>query len=163
MRMENITLSRKQQIRSEVITRVKEGRLSKQAAADRLEITRRQMDNVLHRYEEEGLKSLVHGNTGQVPGWKTPSAWVETIVTLADKDGKYSDFSIPHMSEMLQENEGICIGRSTLDRVLKANGVRQVRKGKRGVYRKRRQRSSAEGWMPCASCFGTQIQNISRA
>ncbi len=145
--MESITLNKRQQRRVEIITRVESRTVSKAEAAQHLGVSRRQVDNILRRFAEEGVASVVHGNTNRAPALKTPADTTEKIVRLAGEGGKYHDFSISHLHDMLGEHEGVVIARSTLDRILKKHGVRQARSGKRGVYRSCRQRSSQEGWL----------------
>jgi len=143
--MEEVTLDKKQQKRVEVITRVQSGRWTREEAAGALGVTRRQMGNVLRRFEEDGLSSVVHANTGREPVFKTPEDVAKKVLEFAGEGGKYHDFTVCHFHQMLEEHEGIAIGRSTLDRLLRKGGVRLSRAGRRGVYRKRRTRSSAEG------------------
>ena len=45
---------------------------------------------------------------------------VERIVALAGPDGKYHDLNVCHLQELLEREEQIVIGRSTLDRLLQA-------------------------------------------
>lgn len=143
--MESITLNQRQRRRVEIIARVQSRGLSKAEAALHLGVSRRQVHNILRRFDDEGLPSVVHGNAGRAPAWKTPPEVTQTIVCAAGAGGRYHDFSVSHLHDMLVQCEGITIGRSTLDRLLKEHGVRKARSGKRGVYRSRRERSSQEG------------------
>ena len=59
---------------------------------------------------------------------------------------KYFDFNFSHLSEMLEEQEGIKINRETLRQWLRPEGFGgKVRKQRR--HRKRRKRSEKEGHM----------------
>lgn len=145
--MENVTLSSKQQARVEIISRVESGRLSKQEAAQLLGVSRRQVDNILRRFREEGVRSVVHGNTGRTPVHKTRPETVETILRLAGEGGPYHDLSVPHLRLYLAREHGISITRPTLDRLLRTHGVRLTRRRRRTIPRKRRQRSPAEGML----------------
>lgn len=145
--MEKVTLNRKQQVRVEVIHRVVSGGLTKQEAATLLGVTRRQVDNILRRFREEGVKSVVHGNTGRAPVNATPSETVAAIIRLAGEGGPYRDLSIPHLRQYLARHHDITIARPTLDRILREHGVRLTRRVRRSPARKRRERSPAEGML----------------
>jgi hypothetical protein len=47
---------------------------------------------------------------------------VTRILALAGPQGKYHDLNVAHLHELLAREEQIVIGRSTLDRLLKAAG-----------------------------------------
>ncbi len=133
--MGTITLSDKQQRRAEILTRLREGRLSVQQASQLLGVGERQVRRQLARYRRQGLGSLVHANTGCVPANKTPDAVRTKLAELAGKDGRYHDFNTCHLQEMLAEQEGLQIGRSTLDRLLCQDGIRKRRRSRpRRVY-----------------------------
>lgn len=125
--METVTLNKEQQRRAQVLARLSSGSLGKQDAEKLLGVSRRQVNRLLRSYESEGLASLVHGNTGRSPINKTCDDTLSTIVSLADEGGKYHDFNTCHLHDLLAEYEGISIGRSTLDRMLrdKASSSRQ--------------------------------------
>lgn len=145
--METITLNRKQQARVEIIHRVVSGRLTKQEAAELLGVTRRQVDNILRRFREEGIKSVVHGNTGRTPINATPPETVEAILQLVGEGGPYQDLSVPHLRQFLARKHDIALARPTLDRILRKHGVRLTRRLRRTTARKRRERSPAEGML----------------
>ena len=90
---------------------------------------------------------MVHGNTNRVPVHRTPIEIEERIVGLAGPEGKYHDFNTCHLQEMLAEREGIQIGRSTLDRLLKKHQLRQPVLRRRPAKHRRRERSPAEGML----------------
>jgi hypothetical protein len=143
----NITLSKKQQRRAEVLTRVLSGKVTKDEAGYLLELSRRQLNRILIGYRVEGLASLVHGNAGNVPANKTRPESVAAIVGMAGETGIYHQFNVCHMQDLLAENEAITLGRSTLDRLLRENNIIGKPSRKKQVRRKRRERSSAEGML----------------
>jgi hypothetical protein len=99
------------------------------------------------RHAAEGAACVVHGNKGRTCGFKTPADIVEQIEDLAAKDGRYHDFNTTHMQRLLQRREGIRVGRSTLDRMLKKQGVRSRKKGRKRQVFRHRERSSRMGFM----------------
>ena len=68
-------------------------------------------------------------------------------MALAGPDGKYHDLNVCHLQELLEREEQIVIGRSTLDRLLKQAGLRQPAKTAPPVHRRRRLRRPAEGML----------------
>src|SRR5437660_638244 len=143
--METITLSRKQQRRADVVIRVVAGSLSVIEAATLLSCSTKTIRRLVSRYRAEGLLAVIHKNTGRAPVHKTTASMVEQLRVLAGEHGRYKDFNVPHMCQMLKEHEHLLIGRSTLERLLKAEGLRKrVRKGAPAIYR-RRERRRQEG------------------
>lgn len=140
-------MSEKHQRRAQVLNRVLSGSATKAEAERVLQLSRRQLNRVLRDYEAKGPRSLLHGNTGRTPVNKTPSESAARILNLAAEDGKYHDFNVCHMMEMLADNESIVVGRSTLDRLLRGNKLIGKKQSKKQVRRKRRERSSAAGMM----------------
>lgn len=147
METECITLSKKQQRRAEVLNRVLSGNVTKCEAEGLLGLSRRQLNRVLNCYQADGLRSLLHGNTGKTPVNKTSPESIAGILGLAGEDGRYHDFNVCHMHDLLEDNESIVIGRSTLDRLLRENDLIRRKPQKKQVRRKRRERSSAEGML----------------
>lgn len=145
--MGTITLSERQQRRAEIVGRAASGGLSVQQAASLLCVTDRQVRRLIVRFEAEGLPSVIHGNTGRTPANRTTDEVRATLAKLAGKEGKYSDFNTCHMQELLAEHEGIQIGRSTLDRLLVAGGVRKRKRSRPRRVFHRRERVSREGEM----------------
>jgi len=145
--MGEITLNEEQQRKAEVLARVTAGSIQPPEAATLLQVTVRQVYNLMKQYEEKGIACVVHGNAGRVPVHRTPQEVELTIAQLAGPGGKYHDFNTSHMQELLRDLDGVRIGRSTLDRLLKKLEVRSPSSPKRRTKRRRRERSSAEGMM----------------
>src|SRR5437588_1148542 len=143
--METITLSRKQQRRADVIIRASAGSLSIVEAATMLSCSTKTIRRAVSRYRTEGHSAVIHKNTGRAPAHKTAASIVEQLRVLAGEHGRYKDFNVPHMCQMLKQHEQLLIGRSTLERLLKAEGLRKrVRTGSPPIYR-RRERRRQEG------------------
>lgn len=140
-------MNKEQQRRAGVLARLSSGSLSKHDAEKLLGLSRRQVNRLLRSYESDGLASLVHGNTGRAPVNKTCADTLSTIVSLADEDGKYHGFNTCHLHDMLAEYEGISVGRSTLDRMLRDKGIIKPARQKPAQRRSRRDRSAKEGML----------------
>ena len=145
--MRTITLNLKQQRKVEILTRLDAGALDVTTAAEMLGVGTRQVRRLRERFQQEGMASVIHGNTGRQPANRTDSAIAEQIVALAGREGKYHDLNACHLQELLERDEQIRIGRSTLDRLLKQAGVRKAAKPGSPVHRRRRVRRPAEGML----------------
>jgi transposase len=145
--MRTITLTARQQRKVEILTRLDAGALDVSTAAEMLGVGARQVRRLRSRFREKGMAAVIHGNIGRQPANRSDSASVEQIVTLAGPEGKYHDLNVCHLQELLEREEQILIGRSTLDRLLKQAGVRKPAKSGPPVHRRRRLRRPAEGML----------------
>lgn len=140
-------MSKRDQRRAEVVGRVSDGAITKSQAEMLLGLGRRQVDRLLVCYRGGGLGSIPHGNRGRAPANKLDPSVTQMIVSLVDEHGKYHGFNVCHICDLLADNEGISIGRSTLDRLLR--GAKIIKSGTKSkqLRRKRRERASCEGSM----------------
>jgi transposase len=145
--MRTITLNPREQREAEILSRLESGVLDVATASELLGVGARQVRRLRVRYRQEGMAAVVHGNRGRAPANCTAPGVVERIVALAGAGGKYHDLNTCHLQEVLAEAEQIVLGRSTLDRLLKAAGVRRRGKTAAPVHRRRRERRSAEGML----------------
>jgi transposase len=145
--MRTITLNEKQRRRCEIVTRLIARKISSTEASELLGRSSRQVRRIRQRYEAEGLETLVHGNQGRPSLQRTEPALLERLRELAGHSGRYHDFNVSHLAELLARDEGIKIPRSTLSRLLIAHHIRQPRVTKAAVKRMQRERKSAEGMM----------------
>jgi transposase len=145
--MGTITLNEKQQREAEILTRLAAGVLDASTAGELLGVGARQLRRLQARFRDEGLAVVIHGNTGRGPSNRTDPAVRERILALAGQDGKYGDLNVCHLQELLAREEQITIGRSTLDRLLRAAGLRKPAKRGPPVHRRRRERRAAEGML----------------
>ena len=137
----------KQQREVEILTRLEAGAVDGVTAAALLGVGTRQVRRRLAGFRQEGFAVVIHGNSGRSPANRTDPGLYERILVLAGPGGRYHDLNICHLQELLDEEERIVIGRSTLDRLLKQAGVRQKAKRARPVHRRRRLRRAAEGML----------------
>lgn len=145
--MGTITVTAREQREVEILSRLESGVLDATTASELLGVGARQVRRLRQRYRQVGMAAVVHGNRGRAPANQTDAAVVERIVALAGPGGPYHDLNTCHLQEILAETEQIVLGRSTLDRLLKAAGVRRRGKGPAPVHRRRRQRRAAEGML----------------
>jgi transposase len=145
--MRTITLNPRQQREAEILTRLEAGTLDMETAADLLGVSERQVRRLRARFRQEGMAAVVHGNSGRAPANRTEPEVRERILALAGPQGKYHDLNVCHLQELLEREEQITIGRSTLDRLLKQAGLRQPAKSSPPAHRRRRERRAAEGML----------------
>jgi transposase len=131
----------------EILTRLSSGNLETAQAAALLGLSPRQTRRLRAKFIEEGMAAVVHGLQGRAPANRTDAGTVARILELTGEGGKYHDFNVCHLQELLAREEGIAIGRSTLDRLLKQQGLRAPRRRKGKEKRRRRQRVAAEGML----------------
>ena len=144
--MRTITLSPKQQVAAEILTRLEAQVVGTSEAAQLLGLTPRQVRRLRARFQQEGFACLIHGNAGRSPANRTDPAVAARILELAGPGGKYHDLNVCHLQEFLADREHISIGRSTLDRLLRQAGLRQAQTAP-PLHRRRRERRAAEGML----------------
>ena len=145
--MGTITLNEKQRRRCEIITRLIANKISSSEASELLGVTERQVRRIRRRYEADGLETVVHGNQGRPSPRCTKPAVIKQLRELAGPTGRYHDFNVSHLAELLARDEGIQLARSTLSRLLIAYHIRPPRITRTVVKRMQRERKSAEGLM----------------
>jgi transposase len=69
---------------------------------------------------------VIHKNRGRKPKHTIPGKIREEIVSLALT--KYKGANYTHLAELLEEDEGITISQSSVSRVLKAKGIKSLKK-----------------------------------
>ncbi len=145
--MRTVTLSDKQQRQVEILVRLDASTLDVVTAAGLLGISSRQVRRLRARFREQGMAAVVHGNRDRAPTNRTDSTTLQRILDLAGPAGKYHDLNVCHLCDLLEREEQISIGRSTLDRLLRQHGLRQVAPKSAPIHRRRRERRSAEGML----------------
>lgn len=128
-----------------VIQSVNRGEVFKEEAGRILGITIRQINRLLEKLKAMGIRGLIHGNKGHVSPRKMGKDVLKRVLSLAGT--KYQDVNDTHLSELLEKNEGIVIGRETLRCELRKAGIKAKKKRRKAKYRKRRERKSAFGMM----------------
>jgi transposase len=127
-----------------VVRALLEGKMTNQEAAAVLDVSVRQMKRIKGKVKREGPSGVKHGNYGRSSWRAFPEELKERTLALTRE--KYFDFNFSHLSEMLEEQEGIKVSRETLRQWLRPEGFgSKVRKQRR--QRKRRKRSDKEGHM----------------
>lgn len=142
---ENITLNQDEQRRLYILNQVIEGKLIARKAAGLLQRSVRQVRRMLAKYRKRGARAVVHGNRGRRPVNRLGAKTAKRVVKLA-RD-RYSGFNQQHFSELLAEQEGIRLSRSTVRRILATAGIPSPRRRRPAKHRSRRERYPQEGML----------------
>lgn len=110
-----------------------------------LERSRRTIFRWKAKLLKEGPCGFVHGNRCRESPRKTSKELVDQILSL--RRDVYYDANDTHFVELLANREKINIGRSTLQRILRRNGVESKKKRRPRKYRSRRPRKETMGSM----------------
>ena len=105
----------------QIIQHVVQNNGNKSRAAIVLNNSKRNINNLVRRFDENDSKCFVHKNKGKMPHNKTPKEDSEKIVKL--KTGKYKLFNIKHFSECLVRDEGIKVNYWTVKRILNERNI----------------------------------------
>ena len=136
-------MTSREQGRAMVLVQVAGGALTVADAAALLSLSERQVWRLRAGFERDGPAALVHANRGRPSPGRLPDATRDRILGLAS--GRYADINDTHLAELLAEREGIMIGRSSLQRLLRAAGRPSPRRRRAPRHRSRRDRMPAEG------------------
>jgi len=138
-----VTLSLKEQNRLQLLNEIERRHITGKEAAAILSLSLRHFRRVLAAYRREGAAALAHGNRGHKPAHAVGGDIKGRVLTLART--KYAGFNTQHFTEMLEDQEGIKLSRSTVRRVLLSGGVKGPRKRSAPRHRSRRERFPQEG------------------
>ena len=103
-----------------------------------MDLSERHVRRLLAAYREFDSEALAHGNRDRRPHNAVPEAVAATIVRLAAT--RYGGANHTHLTELLDEQEGIAIGRSTVRRILVRAGMPSPRRRRPPQHRVRRER-----------------------
>jgi len=140
---EHIILSKREAQRIQVLEQVVRKSLTLKTGALLMKVCYRQAKRLIARYREEGPKGLVHQRRGRA----APNALGPEVRqrVLALHREVYSQFNDTHFVEMLEEREGLRIGRETVRRWLRQAGIRPKRRRRPPQHRSRRARRPQVG------------------
>jgi transposase len=143
--MEGLTLTQKEQGRLQTLNLVLEGWMGVGEAAYVLGLSERHTWRILAEYRRVGAMALSHGNRGRRPSNATSPVVQSKIVALARE--RYQGVNHTHLTELLEEREGLVLSRSTVRRLLVEAGLSSPRQRRTGRHRCRRARMPQEGML----------------
>lgn len=143
MSQETFALSQKELQRVAVISRCVRGEMACASAAELLSLSVRHIKRLKKRWREGGEAALAHANRGRPSHRRLPDQKRKSILRLART--KYSGFNDHHLTEKLNEVEGLAVSRERLRRLLREAGIGSPRKRRAPAHRQRRLRVAREG------------------
>ena len=145
MKGDTITLNQSQLTRVQVMSWVEAGKITLREAAGKIGRSYRQAKRIWKRVREEGVKGVLHGNTGKPSSRRTPQAVQEKVLPLSRQHDP--EFNDTHFAEKLMEQEELKLSRETVRKIRRAAGIEPKRKRRSPKHRKRRERKAQEGLM----------------
>jgi len=142
---EMLTLNRTEQRRLQLLSWVERGVMGMGEAAEMMSLSVRQVRRIRVAYRREGATALAHGNRGRRPRNAIDGGVEERVVALARE--RYRGVNQQHLTELLEEEEGIRVSRSTVRRMLLRAGIRSPQKRRAPKHRSRRERKPREGML----------------
>ncbi|WP_163960411.1 ISNCY family transposase [Noviherbaspirillum galbum] len=133
--------------RLKTLQAVIDGNLRAATAAQRLGLTKRQVNRLLQRYREHGVVGLVNRQRGQRGHRQLASGLAQMALNIIRE--RYADFGPTLACEKLREVHGIVLGKETVRRLMSDAGLwipRALRSG--SIYQPRNRRN----------CVGELIQ-----
>jgi len=141
----NVTLSKKEARRANILNEVEKGVITGKQAAMVMDMSLRHTMRLLAAYRKEGLAALAHRNRGRKPHNAIEEEIRQRVLELAS--AKYTGFNHQHLTEKLVENEGITLCRSSVRNILLKASIRSPRNRRPPKHRRRRERYPQEGMM----------------
>jgi transposase len=138
--IETITMSMREVDRLKVVEAVVDGRLMTWRAAERLGMSRRQVERLANRYRAEGAAGLVSKRRGKSSNHQLPDDLVCRALVLIHE--RYADFGPTLACEKLRECHGLTLSKETVRHLMSEAGLwvpRRQRPPK--VYQPRSRRS----------------------
>jgi len=138
-------MSQKERQRHHLLQMVIDGKSSLKDTTERMGVSYRHAKRLKKKLISEGARGLIHGNRGRPSPKALNRELAKRIIELSLN--KYTNFNDTHFTEKLNEIEGITVGRDTVRRLRRANGIRPKRRRRPKRHFKRRSRSPQEGMM----------------
>lgn len=126
-----------------VLTQVVGGAMTVAEAAVQMQVSTRQVQRLVAEFRQKGVVAVVHGNRGRAPAHTVAEQTRQRVRLLATE--KYAGFNQQHLTEQLAEEEGIALSRSSVRRILAAEGITSPRTRRPPVTRQRRERWAQAG------------------
>jgi hypothetical protein len=142
-----ITMTMRELDRLKVIGAVAEGRLMPWRAAERLGISRRQVERLVLRYRSEGAAGLVSRRRGCPSNHQLPDTLVRRALALIGE--RYADFGPTLACEKLRECHGLVLSKETVRHLMTDAGLWVPRKQRPPRIHQPRARRA---------CFGELVQ-----
>jgi transposase len=138
-------LTKEEKNRIEIIQALIEGRIDVEDAAKLLALSQRQVYRLLAKVDQGDISDALHGNKQQRSPNKITDQFWDSILILVRQ--RYQGINDRHLQEILKREHGIEVGRESLRKKLRSEGLAPKRKRRNKKYRQRRERKAAFGMM----------------
>ena len=145
MRRDIIAMSQKERQRYHLLKMVVESKITLKQASSVIGVSYRHGKRLKRKLISEGARGLVHGNRGRPSARALNAELAQRIITLSRE--KYANFNDTHFTEKLKQAEGITVGRDTVRRLRRNNGIGPKRKRRARKHHQRRARKPQAGMM----------------
>jgi transposase len=115
-------------------------------AAEILSLSERQVKRIKKGVKEYGEAFVIHKNRGRKPSHALTDEIKNFVVTLKNSE-KYSKANFSHFQELLEEFESIRLSKSSVYRILVANGLKSPKKHSKVKHHHRRKRKPQKGML----------------
>jgi transposase len=143
MTRETIILTKQEQQRAHVLSRVQDKTLTVSAAAALMGLSIRHVRRLLAEIRAQGPAALAHANRGRVSPRRLAEEVRTRILTLARTT--YGGVNDHQLTELLGEREDIHVSRKTVQRLLRGAGQPSPRHRRPPKHRRRRERMPQAG------------------
>lgn len=114
--MKRIELTMTEQEKYQIIKSLVDHDGNKNRAAVQLGCTRRNINRLIKKYQQEGKNAFVHGNKGRTPAHAITKEMKTQILALYNN--KYWDATFSYACELLEKHDQISISPTTLSKIL---------------------------------------------
>lgn len=114
-------MMQKERQRGHTLKLLQEGMMGLEKAAELMQVSYRQAKRLKAKFVRGGEKALAHGNRGRSSGHAISEEVRRRVLHLSQE--VYSDFNDTHFTEMLEEREGLRLGRETVRRIRRGAGI----------------------------------------
>ena len=121
--MKELTLHQQEQARLQVLNSVLAEEITIGQAAALMDLSERHARRLLAAYRELGAEALAHRNRGRRPHSAVPEVVAAAVVRLAAT--RYPGANHTHLTELLEEHEGLALSRPTVRRIVTRAGHAQ--------------------------------------
>lgn len=138
-----ITMSMREADRLKTVQAVVDGALRVGVAAQRLGLSRRQLERLLQRYKAQGAAGLLSRKRGRPSNHQLPAGLAERAIALIRQF--YADFGPTLAAEKLRERHGVVLGKETVRQLMIAAGLWVPRRQRTAPVHQPRSRRSCLG------------------
>jgi transposase len=144
MEKDNITMSKKQLNRFDVLSKANAGFITVREASEALGLSERQVKRLKKKVREEGAAGVVHKNTGRSPVSKTSEETRAEILRIHGLP-EHTGVNFRHFVEILSEWHSIEISYGSLYTLFKESGIKSPKTKRRLKPHRRRARRPQAG------------------